>query len=126
MFRERLGLAETERLILFIGRITPIKNLEQLIEAFHLAGLEAARLVLVGPLPEPDYAARLRSVISRCGLTDRVSLIGPLYQQDKLAALAGADLFVLPSLYESFGIAAAEAVAAGLPVLLTETCGVRR
>jgi glycosyltransferase involved in cell wall biosynthesis len=47
-----------------------------------------------------------------------------LFDEDKLAALAAADLFVLPSVYESYGNAAAEAVAANVPVLLTEGCGI--
>jgi glycosyltransferase involved in cell wall biosynthesis len=124
VFRDQLGLADAERLILFLGRISPIKNLEQLIEAFHLADLETAQLVLVGPVSEPEYAARLRSMIGCRDLNNRVLLTGPLYHERKLAALAAADLFVLPSIYESFGIAAAEAVAARIPVLLTETCGI--
>ena len=51
-------------------------------------------------------------------------MAGPLYGEEHRAALTLADLFVLPSLNESFGNAAAEAVAAGIPVLLTETCGI--
>jgi len=123
-FRSAHGFGPDERLILFLGRISPIKNLEQLVAAFKEATLEDARLLLVGPMLEPDYAARLSALIADLGLADRVLLAGPLYGPDKLAALAAADLFVLPSLSESFGNAAAEAVAAGVPVLLTETCGI--
>jgi glycosyltransferase involved in cell wall biosynthesis len=123
-FRSAHGLGPNERLILYLGRISPIKNLEQLVSAFKEATLEDARLLLVGPMLEPDYAARLSTLIADLGLADRVQLAGPLYGPDKLAALAAADLFVLPSLSESFGNAAAEAVVAGVPVLLTETCGI--
>ena len=63
-------------------------------------------------------------MIESLHLQESVRLIGPIYDQDKLAALAATDLFVLPSLSESFGNAAAEAVAAGVPVLLTDTCGI--
>lgn len=123
-FRARYNISESERIVIYVGRISPIKNLEQLVRAFRGASLSHTRLVLVGPPLEPDYAARLDALIEELHLEDRVLLTGPLYKDDKLAALAAADLFVLPSLYESYGNAAAEAVAAGVPVLLTETCGI--
>lgn len=125
-FRRRFGLADDTPLVLFVGRISPIKNLEMLLRAFAQADVPEARLVLVGPILEPDYAAYLRTVCSELALDDVVLFAGPLYGDDKLAALAAADLFVLPSLFESFGNAAAEAVAANLPVLLTDTCGIAR
>ncbi len=123
-FRSQHGVAAAAPVVLFVGRISPIKNLEMLLRAFAQASVPGARLVLVGPMLEPDYAARLRTVCSELGLGDAVLFTGPLYGDDKLAALAAADLFVLPSLFESFGNAAAEAAAAGLPVLLTDTCGI--
>jgi glycosyltransferase involved in cell wall biosynthesis len=122
-FRADHGIEEGERIILYLGRISPIKNLEQLVQAFGQADLDRARLVLGGPMLEAGYARRLGALISDLDLANRVSLVGPLYGKAKLSALAAADLFVLPSLFESYGLAAAEAVAAGVPVLLTETCG---
>jgi glycosyltransferase involved in cell wall biosynthesis len=53
-----------------------------------------------------------------------VTFAGPLYEEEQRAALGLADLFVMPSLNESFGNAAGEAVAADVPVLLTNTCGI--
>ena len=123
-FRADLGIAEGENLILYIGRISPIKNLIPFVEAFHEAGLKHSHLVLVGPMLEPDYADKLQARIHALELEDRVLLAGPLYGEEKLAALAAADLFVLPSLSESYGNAAGEAVAARVPVLLTNTCGI--
>lgn len=123
-FRNNLGIAPDEKVVLYVGRISPIKNLEMLVRAFSQANLQRTRLVLVGPMLEPKYTAQLRSLIDKCDLANRVLLVGPLYDRDKLAALAAADLFVLPSLAESYGLVAAEAVAAGIPVLLTETCGI--
>lgn len=123
-FRACYNIRAGERVVLYVGRISPIKNLEQLVRGFRVAALERARLVLVGPMLEPEYRTKLRNVIDKLGLTDEVVLTGPLYGEEKLAALASAELFVLPSVYESFGNAAAEAVAAGIPVLLTEGCGI--
>jgi glycosyltransferase involved in cell wall biosynthesis len=123
-FRERYNLALDERVVLYIGRISPIKNLEQLVIAFHQASPRQTRLVLAGPALEPEYDARVRALIRRLGLEGKVLMPGPVYGMEKLEALAAADLFVLPSISESFGNAAAEAVAAGVPVLLTEGCGI--
>jgi glycosyltransferase involved in cell wall biosynthesis len=123
-FRAAQGIGDGERVILYIGRISPIKNLGQLVQAFSEATLDGTRLVLVGPALEPDYARELAGQIAELGLDERVLLAGPLYGEDKLAALAAADLFVLPSLSESYGNAAAEAVAAEVPVLLTDGCGI--
>ena len=123
-FRAAHGVAEGERVILYVGRISPIKNLKQLVRAFHDVSLERTRLVLVGPALEASYARDLARLVAELELDGRVVLAGPLYGEEKLSALAAADLFVLPSLSESYGNAAAEAVAAGVPVLLTDACGI--
>jgi glycosyltransferase involved in cell wall biosynthesis len=123
-FQERHDLLPANKHILFLGRISPIKNLEALLLAFEQAGLANTVLLLAGPLEETEYVERLRTVIRARSLSGRVRLLGPLYDEEMRAALAAADLFVLPSLNESFGNAAAEAVAAGIPVLLTDTCGI--
>ncbi len=132
--RRAWHLRAEERVVLFVGRLSPIKNLEQLVLAFAKATLstnaecgmrnaERLKLVLVGPA-EPKYERLLRKVIECKGISDRVIFAGALYEKEQKTALAVADLFVLPSLNESFGNAAGEAVAAGVPVLLTETCGI--
>ncbi len=123
-FRRRFGLGADERIVLFVGRISPIKNLEALVRAFALAPLERTRLVLVGPELEPEYAVRLHALVGELQLGERVLFAGELYEDDKLSALSAATLFVLPSTYESYGNAAAEAVAAGIPVLITVGCGI--
>lgn len=123
-FRTRFGIGADETVVLYVGRISPIKNLEAVVRAFALANLEKARLALVGPELEPEYAASLRSLIEELGLRERVLWTGELYESDKLSALAAATVFVLPSTYESYGNAAAEAVASGVPVLLTHGCGI--
>lgn len=123
-FRTAHGILDDERVILYIGRISRIKNLEQLVRAFHAASLDRTRLILVGPTLEPAYHRALVELIASLGLDGQVVLTGPIYGEEKLSALAAAELFVLPSLMESYGNAAAEAVAAGVPVLLTESCGI--
>jgi glycosyltransferase involved in cell wall biosynthesis len=122
-FRRTLNLADDRRLVLFLGRLSPVKNLEQFIEAFARVRPENTTLALVGPA-EGDYLVKLKATAERLGVTDAIAFAGPLYDDAKLSALAAADLFVMPSLIESYGNAVGEAVATGLPVLLTDTCGI--
>ena len=123
LFRRKVGIPAERRIVLFLGRLSPVKNLEQFIEAFARVRPARTTLALVGPA-EPDYEVRLRALAQRLGITGDVAFAGALYDEEKLSALAAADLFVMPSLIESYGNAVAEAVAAGLPVLLTDTCGI--
>jgi glycosyltransferase involved in cell wall biosynthesis len=121
--RKRWRIANHEKIVMFIGRLSPIKNLGPLIIAFGRSKIPNSRLVLVGP-SESTYEQELRKIVQSEGLEGCVTFAGPFYDEDQKAALASADLFVLPSLNESFGNAAGEAVAAGVPVLLTNTCGI--
>jgi glycosyltransferase involved in cell wall biosynthesis len=116
-FRARLGIG-TGPLVLFLGRISFVKGLDLLVEAF--AGVRSsAWLVVAGP---DDRDGCLDAIRRQGG--GRVTFPGPLYGKEKLEALVDADLLVLPSRYESFGNAAAEAVACGTPVLVTDQCGI--
>jgi glycosyltransferase involved in cell wall biosynthesis len=122
--RDRWQVAGNDRVILYLGRINEKKNLEDLILAFREASIEKTLLVIAGPCSEPWYLDRLRRLIETNSGHSRILLEGPFYNEEHLAALSAADLFVLPSINENFGNAAAEAVAAGVPVLITNTCGV--
>jgi glycosyltransferase involved in cell wall biosynthesis len=64
----------SDKLILYVGRISPIKNLEELVAAFLELRAHNARLVLVGPLTEPPYERRLRSLLAEKAPDGRVTL----------------------------------------------------
>jgi glycosyltransferase involved in cell wall biosynthesis len=116
--RSHLGGA-TGPVVLSLGRIAAHKQLHVLVEAFAIATKNAsARLVIAGPDDE-GLTARLTRLGASLGVADRVVFTGPLYGRTKLAALAAADLFALPSRSENFGIAVAEALAAGVPALVS-------
>ena len=104
-------------LAVFLGRLHPVKGLEELIPAFAERAHAGAKLALVGP-GESRYEAKLRRLAARCGVADAVAFCGMRHGADRANALAAADLFVLPSYQENFGVAAAEALACGTPVLL--------
>lgn len=110
-----------ERFILYVGRIYPMKNVRGLVEAFAtLRDRIAHSLVICGIKhykTEPDFEA-----IERHSLHDRVTLTGFVEEEDLPALYSMADAFVLPSLYEGFGIPLLEAMACGCPIV-TSTQG---
>jgi glycosyltransferase involved in cell wall biosynthesis len=124
-FRAKWSISTGEPLILFLGRLIPRKGADVLIEAFAQACPHSGKLVIAGPEGEPGYRAQLEKCARGAGIEARVLFTGPIYDQEKAALLADADLFVLPSRYENFANAAAEAIACGVPVIVTEHCGIR-
>ncbi len=121
-FRARLGIEETTPFFLFLGRLSFIKGLDHLVKAFaRFEGDE--HLIIAGPDDHDGCSHTVRALIAEFGLGARVRLAGPLYGVEKLEALVDADVFVLPSRYESFGNAAAESIACGIPALVTDRCG---
>lgn len=111
--------AGTPPTLLFMSRLHPIKNLTGLLDAWANLGPDFAawRLRIAGP-DEGGYLAVVRAHAARIGAA-RVDFTGPVPDAEKGAAFAAADVFVLPSLSENFGIVAAEALAHGLPVVAT-------
>jgi glycosyltransferase involved in cell wall biosynthesis len=109
-----------ERVVLSLGRIHPKKGLTRLVHAWSKveAGFPGWRLEIIGP-PEAGHDDQLRALATALGLT-RVSIEGPIYGGAKTAAYQEADLFVLPTLNENFGLTVAEALAAGTPAISTK------
>ncbi len=123
-FRKKMGIRDDERFMIFLGRIIPRKGADLLIEALPLLGPGKIKLVLAGPEGETGYLAELRAKARTLGVENRVVFAGPLYDDDKKSALADAWVFALPSRYENFGNAAAEAIACGTPAIVTDRCGI--
>ena len=121
--RASLGIAPSACVVLFMGRLCAIKGMHRLVEAFSRIDAEH-HLWLVGSPEDREYVQRLNRMIGRLNLGRRVHFLGPLYDDEKLQALVDADILVLPSDRENFGNAAAEAVACGIPVIVTDSCGI--
>jgi glycosyltransferase involved in cell wall biosynthesis len=124
-FRASLKIPTDARLILFLGRLSQKKSPVLLLEAFaQLPPFSpAAHLAFVGP-DESGMLAHLQQMAARLNLSSRVHFSGPLSGDAKWSAYRDADVFVLPSQNENFGNTAAESVAAGTPVVLTDQCGI--
>lgn len=105
--------------LLFLSRLDPKKNVEGLLRAYAqvLRNWPDLRLLVAGD-GAPDYVVKLKVMATNLSLGDRVVWAGHIDGDLKASALGGAELFVLPSFSENFGIAAAEALMAGLPCVL--------
>jgi glycosyltransferase involved in cell wall biosynthesis len=123
-FRSKWNIASDEPLIVFLSRLIPRKGADILIEAFAEVCANSARLVIAGPEGESGYRTYLEKRARDLGVADRVLFTGPVYDSEKKALLADADLFVLPSRYENFANVAAEAIAFGVPVIVSRSCGI--
>lgn len=108
--------------ILFLSRLHHKKGLDLLAEAFARIAPERPEWKLVVAGPDGGAEADFRARIGDAGLDGRVVLTGPIYGERKLAALADASCFCLPSRQEGFSIAITEALACGLPAVITSEC----
>jgi glycosyltransferase involved in cell wall biosynthesis len=120
------------RTALFLSRIHPKKGISDLLTAWKSVAPTSWRLRIVGP-SDGSHATEVADQIAASNLEANVTMEGPLWGDAKLQAYAEADLFILPSYSENFGLVIAEALAAGVPVitttatpwkeLLSERCG---
>lgn len=112
--------ARSERTVLFLSRIHPKKGLKNLISAWSqvVAQRPYWQLVIVGP-DENGHRAELEAQVARAGVSS-VRFLDAVYGEDKANLLTSADLFVLPTKTENFGLAVAEALAAGVPAIVTK------
>lgn len=114
------------RVILFLSRLHFKKGLDLLIPAFARLAAEDPSLHLVIAGPDDGMLDQCKAWTRRDGVPDRVSFPGMLRGEDKLAAFAAASAFSLPSYSENFGIAVVEAMAAGLPVVISDQVNIWR
>jgi glycosyltransferase involved in cell wall biosynthesis len=113
--------AQAAKTVLFLSRLDRVKNLESLLRAIALPGPSSTgvRLLVAGD-GEVSYVAELRDLARSLGLTQRVEWLGHVTGAAKEEVFGRADIFVQPSLSESFGVAAVEAMLAGLPCVLND------
>lgn len=125
--RATLGLPQTTKVLLFVGRIQRLKGLEILLRAFAVLGQVDAELVIVGgrpgQTPESREIARLQHLAAKLGIAQRTRFVGAVTHEELPTYYAAADVTVMPSSYESFGLVAVESLACGTPVVATRVGG---
>jgi glycosyltransferase involved in cell wall biosynthesis len=126
-FLDRYPELRGKRLLLFMGRLHPKKGCDLLLEAYAatLANAPAWRLVFAGP-DASGWQPTLRSRADALGIADRIVWTGMLRDTLKWSAFAAAEVFVLPSHQENFGIAVVESLACGIPVLISREVNIWR
>jgi len=126
-FRARYPVMDGKSLILHLGRLHQKKGLELLVEAFFQIAKrrEDVHLVLAGS-GDADFVMRITKMLHDFGIFERTTMTGQLGDHDKLAILQDADIFVLASYGENFGLSVVEAMACGLPVLISDKVGIWR
>ncbi len=121
--RRSLGLPEGDPVVLYVGRLLRIKGPHHLLRAFPsvLGQLPHALLVVVG---DGDERGQLEALAHGLGLDGRVRFAGSRSHEDVIRFMRASDVFVLPSLVESFGIVLLEAMSCGLPVVASRVMGI--
>jgi len=123
--RGRYPVLKDKRVLLFLSRINWKKGLDLLAKAYGRLARERddVHLLVVGP-DEAGYKRKVIGWLKDEEALDRVTFTGMLTGDEKLAAYVGSDLFVLPSYSENFGMVVIEAMACGLPVVISDQVGV--
>jgi len=113
-----------KKIILFLGRVAEEKGLETLSQAFTIITRKRTDVCLLIAGPDKwGYKATLEKLLKRKGIMDKVIFTGMLTGGQKRSALSCANVFVLPSHSEGFGVAILEAMLFGLPVVISRQCG---
>jgi glycosyltransferase involved in cell wall biosynthesis len=108
----------------FVGSVIPRKRVLELVRAFAGGAHERARLVIVGSTTrDAGYVSEVRAAIAELGVGERVEMRGEVDEDGVARALAEADALVMPSTLEGYGIAATEAIYAGVPVIAARAQG---
>ena len=107
------------RYALFMGRVHPVKGLESLLSSWAKVQPKDWILQLAGP-DEVGHLSDVLALAQQLGISDQVQYLGELDDQAKWNVYCGADLFVLPSFTENFGVVVAESLASGVPVITTK------
>lgn len=126
-FRARYPQLGGKVVLLFLSRLDAKKGLDLLLPAFALARAHCPELMLVlAGNGEPAYVSHLQGEAERLGVSAALIWPGFLAGEEKWVALAGADGFVLPSYSENFALAVGEAMAMGLPVVISDQVGIHQ
>jgi glycogen synthase len=113
----------TKRVVLYVGRLAAMKGVDTFLRAAQRVVSVFPDVLFVIAGEGPEYP-RLIQLAATLGIGDRVMFLGKVTEEEREVLLSGSSVFVLPSVVEPFGIAALEAMAAGVPTIVSKTSGV--
>ena len=125
--RQNLGFDDNESIVLYVGRFDPMKGIDRLLEAAaQLQDHRRLRLVIIGgDGPHTPEYQNLQSMTNQLGIQNRVTFVGRIAQENLPPYYSAADVLVVPSYYESFGLVGLESLACGTPVVATDVGAMR-
>jgi glycosyltransferase involved in cell wall biosynthesis len=122
---QRYPVLRGKKVILFLGRINWKKGLDILVKAFGGLAKEREDLhLLIAGNDEAGYGKKVKRWVAELGLKDCVTFTGMLVGREKLEAYAASDIFAFPSYSENFGMTVIEAMACGIPVVISDKVGI--
>ena len=116
-------LEHSRSTVLYVGRLAAMKGVDTFLRAAQRVAPDAPGTLFVVAGEGPEYP-RLLTLAAHLGISERVLFLGHVSEEERDVLLASASVFVLPSIVEPFGIAALEAMAAGVPAVVSKTSGV--
>ena len=121
--KEKYGFKSQDKIILYVGRLIQRKGLIYLIKAIKIVydAVRNIHLIIIG---QGEEEMKLRGIVKRYNLTNRVHFLGAKSHKDVLIYMSLADIFVLPSIEEAFGIVLLEAMSQGLPIVASNVQGI--
>ena len=121
-YKNEMPIEKKKKRILFLSQIIPIKGLERLFRVIHEIGIKKFKdwELLVAGYEDKNHTVYLKKLVQELNLIDFITFVGPKLGIEKIRIFDSADLFVLPTFNENYGIVVAEALARGIPVLTTK------
>ncbi len=125
--RERVGFDDDETILLYVGRFAPLKGLTRLLKTMAcFKGKKGFRLIIIGGNGQESTEVRhFKEISNKYGIQDMVTFAGRVEHNILPYYYSAADLLVLPSHYESFGLVALESLACGTPIIATQVGGMK-
>lgn len=118
-FKEKYGIRNSEKMVLYLGRLHKSKGLDLLIDSFYKLSIGMSDVVLTLIGPDDGYKVEIEKRIESYNLNSRVKILGYISEADKYAALSDADVFVTPSFY-GFPVTFIESLACGTPIITSK------
>jgi glycosyltransferase involved in cell wall biosynthesis len=124
-FKNKFSINDNTKIVLFLGRLNRIKGVDVLVKGFAklVETFADVKLVIVGP--DDGFLGKIKALVTNLRIDNKVLITGPLYGKSKLEAYVDADVYVLPSKYEIWGLTVLEAYACGKPVIASNIAGLK-